>query len=102
VSATTLRKIQDLPGPRGWPLLGNSLQIKPARIHLDVEQWAARHGPLVRGRCLALVKTKMAMTMLPSSFDIDGVDTPDGLPARGRMGFTMNPVGLRLRLSEAR
>jgi hypothetical protein len=44
----------------------------------------------------------MAMTMLPSSFDIDGVDRPDGLPARERMAFAMNPVGLRLRLSEAR
>ena len=46
----TLRRLKDLPGPRGWPLLGNTLQVKPARIHLDVEQWAAQFGPLFRMR----------------------------------------------------
>jgi cytochrome P450 len=46
----TLRRIQDLPGPRGWPLLGNSLQVKPSRIHLDVEAWADAYGPLFRMR----------------------------------------------------
>ncbi|HYN60870.1 MAG TPA: cytochrome P450 [Rubrivivax sp.] len=60
-------------------------------------------GPrMCPGRYLALLEMKMAMAMLLSSFDIDGVDTPDGLPARERMAFTMNPVGLRLRLSQAR
>jgi hypothetical protein len=29
------------------------------------------------------------------------VDTPDGAPAEERMAFTMNPVGLQLRLREA-
>jgi len=46
----TLRRIQDLPGPRGWPLLGNTLQVKPPRIHLDVEAWADTFGPLFRMR----------------------------------------------------
>jgi hypothetical protein len=100
---TALRSLEDLPGPRGWPLLGNSLQVRPGRSHLVVEEWAACHGPLFRirpGRCLALLQMKMAMAMLLSGFDIDGVDTPDGRPARQRMAFTMHPVGLRLRLIE--
>ncbi len=45
-----LRRVRDLPGPRGWPLLGNTLQVKPQRIHLDVEQWAREFGPLFRMR----------------------------------------------------
>jgi cytochrome P450 len=45
-----LRQIKDLPGPPGWPLLGNSLQVTPARIHRDVERWAATYGPLFRMR----------------------------------------------------
>jgi hypothetical protein len=44
---------------------------------------------------------KMAMAMLLSSFDIEAVDTPDGQMAHERMAFTMNPVGLRMRLREA-
>jgi hypothetical protein len=40
------------------------------------------------------------MAMLLSSFDIVAVQTPDGRPARERMAFTMNPVGLTLRLRE--
>ena len=42
----------------------------------------------------------MAMAMLLASFDIEAVDTPDGGPARERMAFTMNPVGLTMRLKE--
>ena len=45
-----LRRVRDLPGPKGWPLLGNTLQVKPSRIHLDVEQWAREFGPLFRMR----------------------------------------------------
>ena len=57
-------------------------------------------GPRIcRGRYLALPEMKMAMAMLLSSFEIDAVDTPDGLPARELMAFTLNPVGLTMRLS---
>ena len=45
-----LRRLQDLPGPRAWPLLGNTLQVKPPRIHRDVEAWADAFGPLFRMR----------------------------------------------------
>jgi cytochrome P450 len=56
-------------------------------------------GPrMCPGRYLALLEMKLAMATLLSSFDIDAVDTPDGLPAHERMAFTMNPVGLRMRL----
>ncbi len=50
MNTRTLRRIQDLPGPRGWPLLGNTLQVKPPRIHRDVERWADAFGPLFRMR----------------------------------------------------
>jgi cytochrome P450 len=53
------------------------------------------------GRYLALLEMKMAMAMLLSSFDILAVDTPGDGPAEERMAFTMNPVGLRMRLREA-
>ena len=58
MSSTTLRQIKDLPAPRGWPLVGNALQIRRSRIHLDVERWARAFGPRFRmqlGRRQALV-----------------------------------------------
>jgi hypothetical protein len=35
-----VRRIEDLPGPRGWPLLGSARQIEPRRLHLILEGWA--------------------------------------------------------------
>jgi cytochrome P450 len=58
-------------------------------------------GPrMCPGRYLALLEMKMAMAMLLSRFDIEAVNTPDGQEAVERMAFTMNPVGLSLRLRE--
>ena len=51
------------------------------------------------GRYLALLEIKIAMAMLLGSFDIAGVDTPDGGEAQELMGFVMSPIGLSLRLA---
>ncbi|MDC8760655.1 cytochrome P450 [Janthinobacterium fluminis] len=45
-----LRSIASLPGPFALPLVGSALQIRPTRVHLDVERWARRYGPLFRLR----------------------------------------------------
>jgi cytochrome P450 len=47
-SAPALRQIKNLPGPPARPLVGNLLQVKVSRIHLDMEQWCVRYGPLFR------------------------------------------------------
>jgi cytochrome P450 len=47
-SPPALRQIKDLPGPPARPLVGNALQVKVDRIHLDMEQWCQRYGPLFR------------------------------------------------------
>jgi cytochrome P450 len=39
--------IAALPGPRGLPLIGNAHQlIRTSRLHLTVERWARRYGPI--------------------------------------------------------
>jgi hypothetical protein len=35
-----LRSIEDLPTPKGLPVLGNMLQIDPPHFHLQMEQYA--------------------------------------------------------------
>ena len=49
---TPLRRIADIPGPRGWPLLGNMPQLDVPRMHTQFEAWAARYGPIYRVRFL--------------------------------------------------
>lgn len=39
-----LRAIESLPGPRRWPLLGNILQVRPLRLHQDIEAWCRQYG----------------------------------------------------------
>jgi cytochrome P450 len=58
-------------------------------------------GPRIcPGRYLALLEMKVAMAVLLGRFDIESVNTPDGLEAQERLSFTMAPVGLRMRLRE--
>lgn len=47
-TSSALRRIADLPRPRGLPLLGNALQLDPPRLHLQLEEWAQQLGPVFR------------------------------------------------------
>ncbi len=45
MSATpgTPRTLDSLPGPKGWPLLGSVLELRPETSHLAFERWAREH-----------------------------------------------------------
>ncbi len=56
-------------------------------------------GPRIcPGRYMAMLEMKLAAAVLLSRFDIQMVDTADGLPAREKLNLAMAPVGLRMRL----
>ena len=43
-----LHHFDQLPGPRGVPFFGNLLQIDSTRMHLQLEQWCEKYGPVFR------------------------------------------------------
>jgi cytochrome P450 len=45
---TATRAIAELPAPLGLPGAGNALQLRADRLHLALERWARRHGPVFR------------------------------------------------------
>jgi cytochrome P450 len=56
-------------------------------------------GPRIcPGRYLALLEMKMAMAALLSRFEMESVDTPDGLEPRELLQIAMAPVGLTMRV----
>jgi cytochrome P450 len=48
VQTASTRTVADLPGPRGWPLLGNYPQIDFREFHRQLERWADEFGPVYR------------------------------------------------------
>ena len=44
VPSVRLRRPEDLPSPRGWPILGQLLSFQPMRAHLQFEAWARELG----------------------------------------------------------
>jgi len=49
-AAAPARALDDLPGPRAIPIFGNALQVDPERLHVTLEQWAEKYGPLYLAR----------------------------------------------------
>jgi cytochrome P450 len=75
LQAPALRRIADLPGPPGLPLLGQLPQMRAERMHQVMEAWSRRYGPYIRVR--------LGPTRLLVVADHDAVaailrDRPDG------------------------
>ena len=74
--SAAVRHYDDLPGPRGLPFFGNSLQLDLPRLHLQVEQWSREFGPMfklkVPGRRLLMVSDHELIAAVLR-------DRPDGL-----------------------
>ena len=87
--------------PARW--LAESGQGGPAQQGHSVKRVSMPFGAGPRicpGRYLAMLEMKLAVATVLLRFDIAGVDTPDGQPARERLNLAMGPVGLTMRLRQ--
>ena len=86
-----LRKIKDLPGPRGVPVFGNSFQVNRAQIHQDMERWAREYGPLFK---VKLARTTMLVVADHALFGAVMKDRPNGFRRAPMLGVVANELGL--------
>lgn len=86
-----LRRFEDLPGPRGLPVFGNLLQIKPARLHLQMEQWSRDHGPVYK---LLLGSRKAVVFSDHNLVQAMLRDRPDGFRRTARLQDIALEMGL--------
>ena len=87
-----VRRLQDLPGPPGWPVLGNLPQIEPARFHLQLGAWARQYG--------RFFKLRMANRLLLVAADHQAVaavlrDRPEGFRRTDRLEAIGLEMGLK-------
>lgn len=88
--AAPLRRIEDLPGPRGWPLLGNSAQVRMRRIHRDIEAWTRRYGPFFRAR---LGRTRLLVVADHRAISAILRDRPEGFSRGARLSEVVLEMG---------
>jgi cytochrome P450 len=90
VAPAAARRIDDLPGPPGLPLVGNALQIKAGGLHETAERWRRQYGELFRFRIggrqfLAVSSPEVIAAVLR--------DRPDGFQRPARLNVTAREMG---------
>ncbi len=88
----TLRQLSDLPGPKGWPVVGNTLQVKLPQLHLDMERWLAEYGPMLK------VRLGRNDLMVVSDHEINSIlfrDRPDGFRRPSQLLETVVEMGIK-------
>ncbi|MFT3812624.1 MAG: cytochrome P450 [Acidovorax sp.] len=86
--------IAQLPGPRGWPVLGSRLQLDGAAMHRTLEAWCARYGDRYRFRVGART---IVVFSDPEAIRDMLRDRPDGFQRSQRLVDVlaeMGPTGL--------
>ena len=85
------RQISGLPGPRGWPVVGNLLQLDRDRVHATVEQWAQQYGPLFQ---IKLGPTRFLVVAEHQAIAAMLRDRPEGFRRPPRLEVIWNEMGL--------
>jgi cytochrome P450 len=84
------RRIRDLPGPPGLPLIGNLLQINRTRLHRILEQWSGTYGECFRFR---IVGREFLAIANPDAIAAVLRDRPEGFQRTPRLSAIAKEMG---------
>jgi cytochrome P450 len=84
------RRIDDLPGPPGIPVLGNALQVRTETLHQKAEQWTRAYGEVFRFRIAA---RQFVVMSNPEMVAAVLRDRPDGFQRTARLNETARELG---------
>ncbi|HYN11811.1 MAG TPA: cytochrome P450 [Burkholderiales bacterium] len=84
------RRIRDLPGPPGLPVLGNLLQIDSTRLHLIAEEWSRTYGDCFRFR---IGRREFLVLANPEAIASVLRDRPEGFQRTSRLSSTAKEMG---------
>ena len=90
-----LRRYEDLPGPRPYPVVGNALQLDSRTSHLQLQRWCDEYGPIYRmrvGRRRVMVIGDHALVARVLR------DRPEGFGRTSTLGTIWTEMGMPLGL----
>jgi cytochrome P450/nitrite reductase/ring-hydroxylating ferredoxin subunit len=86
------RSLDDLPGPKGLPLVGNLHQIDTTRVHLILEAWAAQYGSTYQFR---MGGTRVVATSDSALIDEALRARPETFRRSPKTDLIMTEIGIR-------
>jgi cytochrome P450/nitrite reductase/ring-hydroxylating ferredoxin subunit len=92
VQKAPTRSLDDLPGPKGLPLVGNLHQIDSTRAHLILEGWAARYGSTFQFR---MGSTRVVATSNPALIEEALRGRPETFRRSAKTDLIMAEIGIR-------
>ena len=85
-----MKRIADLPGPRGLPILGNLLQIDASSLHLIAEKWSRQYGEVFRFR---IGRRQLVALANPETIAAVLRERPDGFHRTERLSAIAREMG---------
>ena len=86
------RSLDELPGPRPLPLVGNLHQIDPTKVHLVLEEWSQRYGPMYKFR---LGPRQVVAISAPSLIDELLRSRPEVFRRSANMDAIISEIGIK-------
>ena len=86
------RSLDDLPGPNGWPLVGNMHQLDATKVHLVLEEWARRYGSIYQFR---MGSKRVVATTDPALIEQTLRARPEVFRRSSRMDVVLSEIGIR-------